>query len=134
MHSCGVVTLTIGKMSDKEEDKKRLDPEVEEEEEEEEEESEEEEDEGGDTNLEIDDSPGCMDDINITDEGGKVNGVHPDYYDWIACKQLITILVCYIEHHMYTVVPAIARSILSLQVAHIGPSTACMHRYMYKLS
>ena len=59
-------SITIGKMSDKEEDKKRLDPEVEEEEEEEEEESTEEDDEEGDTNLEIDDPPGCMDDIDIT--------------------------------------------------------------------
>ena len=57
MHSCGVVTLTIDKMSDKEEDK-QLDPEVDEEEE-------------GDTDSEFDDSSSSVDDI--TEEGGKVN-------------------------------------------------------------
>ena len=45
---------------------------------------------------------------------------------------VMTTLVCYIEYHMYTVVPATAYPILlSLQVAHIimDPSTACMNAY-----
>ena len=46
-------------------------------------------------------------------------------------QQLMTTLVCCIEHHKYTVVPAIACPILylSLQVAHIWVQIlhGCMH-------
>ena len=46
-----------------------------------------------------------------------------------SSQQLMTTLVCCIQYHMYTVVPAIACPILSLQVAHIWVQAlhACMH-------
>ena len=51
----------------------------------------------------------------------------------------MTILVCCIEHHMYTYCGAgycMSNIIIIASCSYyiMGPSAACMHAYMYKLS